>query len=67
MNDQSYRTTLVVQATPDQAFEAINDVRGWWSQDVEGRTDTVGAQFAYRGNQDGANVHRARIRVTEPG
>ncbi len=65
MNDQSYRTTLVVDATPDQAFEAINDVRGWWSQDVDGRTDTVGAEFAYRGNQDGVNVHRARIRVTE--
>jgi len=65
MNDQSYRTTLVVQATPDQAFDAINDVRGWWSQDVDGRTDTVGAEFAYRGNQDGVNVHRARIRVTE--
>ena len=65
MNDQSYRTTLVVQTTPDQAFEAINDVRGWWSQDVDGRTDTVGAEFAYRGNQDGVNVHRARIRVTE--
>ena len=65
MNDESYRTTLVVDATPDRAFEAINDVRGWWSQDVDGRTDTVGAEFAYRGNQDGANVHRARIRVTE--
>ncbi len=65
MNDQSYRTTLRVQATPEQAFEAINDVRGWWSQDVDGRTDTVGAEFAYRGNQAGANVHRAQIRVTE--
>ena len=65
MNDQSYRTTLLVDATPDQAFAAINDVRGWWSQDVDGRTDTVGAEFDYRGNQDGRNVHRARIRVVE--
>ncbi len=65
MNDQSYRTTLLVEATPDQAYAAINDVRGWWSQDVDGRTDTVGAEFDYRGNQDGVNVHRARIRVTD--
>jgi len=65
MNDQSFTTTLSVGATPDQAFEAINDVRGWWSQDVDGRTDTVGAEFAYRGNLDGRNVHRAQIRVTE--
>ncbi len=65
MNDQSYRTTLRVEATPEQAFEAINDVRGWWSQDVDGRTDIVGAAFDYRGNQDGTNVHRAQIRVTQ--
>jgi uncharacterized protein YndB with AHSA1/START domain len=65
MNDQSYTTTLVVEATPDAAFAAINDVRRWWSQDVEGSTDTVGAEFDYRGNQDGTNVHRARIRVAE--
>ena len=65
MTDQSYRTTVAVQATPQQAYEAINDVRGWWSQDVDGRTDTVGAEFAYRGNQDGENLHRAQIRVTE--
>jgi uncharacterized protein YndB with AHSA1/START domain len=65
MNEQSYRTTLQVPASPDRAYAAINDVRGWWSQDVDGRTDTVGAEFAYRGNQDGRNVHRARIRVTE--
>ena len=65
MTDQSYSTTLEVEATPAQAYEAINDVRGWWSQDVDGRTDIVGAEFAYRGNQDGENLHRAQIRVAE--
>jgi uncharacterized protein YndB with AHSA1/START domain len=65
MSQQSYTTTLSVGATPDEAFAAINDVRGWWSQDVDGSTDTAGAAFAYAGNRDGANVHRAQIRVTE--
>jgi hypothetical protein len=65
MNEQSFTTILSVEATPDEAFAAINDVRGWWSQDLDGSTDTVGAEFAYRGNHEGANVHRARIRVTE--
>ncbi len=27
--------------------------------------DTVGAEFSYRGNHEGRNVHRARIRVVE--
>jgi uncharacterized protein YndB with AHSA1/START domain len=65
MTDHSFATTLSVEATPDEAYAAINDVRGWWSQDVDGRTDVVGATFAFRGNQDGRNVHRARIEVTE--
>jgi hypothetical protein len=65
MNEQSFTTTLSVPATPAEAFAAINDVLGWWSQDVDGRTDEVGAEFDYRGNQDGVNVHRARIRVAD--
>ena len=65
VNDASFRTTLSVEATPDDAFAAINDVRGWWSQDVDGSTDTVGAVFGFRGNHEGRNVHRAQIEVTE--
>jgi uncharacterized protein YndB with AHSA1/START domain len=65
MTEHSFTTTLSVEATPDEAFAAINDVRGWWSRDVDGSTDTVGTTFAFRGNQDGRNVHRARIEVAE--
>ncbi len=65
MTDPSFTTTVLVEATPAEAYAAINDVRGWWSQDVEGDTDTVGAQFAFRGNDRGENVHRSRIEVTE--
>ena len=63
MNEKSFTTTLSVAASPTEAFAAINDVRGWWSRDVDGPTDEVGAEFAYRGNQDGVNLHRAQIRV----
>ncbi|MEP7091173.1 MAG: SRPBCC domain-containing protein [Nocardioidaceae bacterium] len=65
MNEHGYRTTISVPATPEAAFAAINDVRAWWSQDVDGPTDTLDAEFAYRGNHEGVNVHRAQIRVTE--
>ncbi|GAA2799207.1 hypothetical protein [Nonomuraea dietziae] len=33
--------------TPQEAFQAITDVRGWWSQEVEGVTDQVGGEFDY--------------------
>jgi hypothetical protein len=61
MTEHSYSTTIDVAVTPDEAFAAINDVRGWWSHDVEGSTDTVNEEFTFRGE----DVHRSRIRVTE--
>ena len=65
MDQTSYATTLVVEATPEAVFAAVNDVRGWWSMDLDGRTDTLGDEFTFRGNHEGQNVHRSRIRVTE--
>jgi uncharacterized protein YndB with AHSA1/START domain len=65
MDQHSYRTTFVVEATPDETFAAVNNVRGWWSEDLDGSTETVGAEFAFRGNHEGVNVHRAQIQVAE--
>jgi uncharacterized protein YndB with AHSA1/START domain len=65
MNQHSYRTVLLVDTGPETAYAAINDVRAWWSEDLEGTTDTVGAAYDFRGNHEGVNVHRARIQVTD--
>jgi uncharacterized protein YndB with AHSA1/START domain len=66
MSEQSYTTTLTVDRAPDEVFTAINDVRGWWSQEVEGRTDEVGARFRYRGHDEADTVeHLATIEVVE--
>jgi uncharacterized protein YndB with AHSA1/START domain len=61
MNDQNYTTTITVDAAPADTYAAINDVRAWWGADVEGRTDTPGAEFTYRGE----DKHRSLIKVTE--
>jgi hypothetical protein len=58
---QDFTTDLLVEATPQEAFDAILDVRGWWSEEVEGVTDQVGGEFDYH-YQD---VHRCTVRVTE--
>ena len=50
MNEHSYRTTVSVPATPEVLITAHG---------------VSGAEFAYRGNHEGVNVHRAQIRVTE--
>ena len=56
----NFTTTLFVDQTPDEMFAAINNVRGWWGEDVEGSTDSLG-EFTYR-HED---IHRCTIRVTE--
>jgi hypothetical protein len=34
--------------SPDEIFEAIKDVAGWWIGDVDGKGDKVGAVFKFR-------------------
>ena len=61
MTPPSFTTTISVDQSPEQVFAAINNVRGWWSQEIEGRTDKLGAEFTYR-YQD---VHRCTMKITE--
>ena len=48
MNTQDFTTTLVVDRTPKQVFEAVNNVRGWWTEDIEGLTNEAGDLFTVR-------------------
>jgi uncharacterized protein YndB with AHSA1/START domain len=60
MENQSFTASFLVDQTPEEAFAAINNVRGWWSEEIEGRTDELG-EFKYR-YQD---IHRCTIKITE--
>jgi hypothetical protein len=61
MIDVSFTTTFAVDQTADEAFAAINNVRGWWSGELEGSTDKLGDEFTYRY----ADVHQSRQKITE--
>lgn len=61
METRGYTTSFTVDQTPEEAFNAINNVRGWWSGDINGDTNKLGAEFTYR-VQD---VHRSKQKITE--
>ncbi|MGA9160634.1 MAG: SRPBCC domain-containing protein [Actinomycetota bacterium] len=67
MSDRSFTTSFLVDRTPEEVFEAINDVRGWWSGEnhgevvIEGDTDKMGASFIYRYK----DIHRSEQEITE--
>ena len=61
MEGKSFTTSIMVEQTPERVFHAINDVRAWWSGEIEGRTDALGADFTYRYKK----VHTTTQKITE--
>ena len=61
MSKHDFTTTIRVPRSPEEVFAAINDVRSWWTGDIEGRTDALGESFTYRHK----DIHRTTHRVTE--
>jgi len=59
--DHNYTTTFTVDQSPEEVFAAINNVRGWWSEAIDGATDKPGAAFNYHY----LDIHRATFKVTE--
>lgn len=52
--------SFTVEQTPQQVFDAVNDVRGWWGN-VVGDTATVGDEWVYFV----PDIHFTKFRTTE--
>lgn len=61
MATQDLTYTILVDQTPQQAFDAINNVRGWWSEEIEGNTDKLNETFIYQYE----DVHYSQITLIE--
>lgn len=61
MKSQNLTFTFTVDQTPDEAFAAINNVRDWWSGNIDGVTHQLGAEWSYRYK----DIHYSKQRITE--
>ncbi len=58
---KDYSAAILVDKTPEEAFDAINNVRGWWSGDIEGMTDKLGSVWTYRYK----DIHYSKQKITQ--
>jgi len=61
MENQDFTTTILVDQSPQEVFEAILNVRGWWSEEIEGGTEKINDEFTYHYK----DVHNCKMRLIE--
>jgi activator of Hsp90 ATPase-like protein len=61
MKQQDYTTSIVVDQPAGEVFRAISNVRGWWSEGVEGDTENLNDEFVYRHK----DMHYSKQRLVE--
>lgn len=59
--NKNFNITISVDKTPEEVFNAINNVRGWWSEEIEGNTDKLNEVFSYHYR----DIHLSKIKVVE--
>ncbi|WP_276502006.1 SRPBCC family protein [Terrimonas pollutisoli] len=61
MTKQDFSTTLVVDQTPGQVFNAINNPQHWWSGEINGSTEKLNDEFTYRYKE----LHFSKQRIVD--
>lgn len=47
MTKSDFTTTLLVDQTPEEVFNAINNARGWCPEEIEGSAEKLNDEFTY--------------------
>ncbi len=61
MEQKSFEISITVDATAQQAYEGINDVSKWWTENLEGHSHKLGDEFTVRFG----DVHYSRQKLVE--
>jgi hypothetical protein len=65
MQNHNFTSSFTVQQNPTEVFDAITNVRGWWTGEIEGDSKALGDEFSYR--YPGAHYSMQRITALESG
>jgi len=57
MEANSYTTSFTVDQTPEEVFKAVSNVRGWWSEQIDGDTDKLGGVFTFSHKTHHRSMH----------
>jgi hypothetical protein len=61
MNKEDYNTSFLVDQSPEEVYNAINNVRKWWSEEIEGPTDKLNKEWFYHYK----DIHLCKMKVVE--
>lgn len=61
MENNDFTISFDVAASPQEVFNAITNVRGWWSEEVNGNSEKLSDEFTYQY----MDVHRCNMRLIE--
>lgn len=60
-DQQSFTTSILVDQSPEAVFNAVTNVRGWWSEQIEGGTAKLNDEFLYHYK----DVHYCKVKLVE--
>lgn len=61
MENKNFNITFLVDQTPHEVFKAVNNVRGWWSEELEGSSENLDDEFTYRHG----DIHYSKHKLIE--
>jgi hypothetical protein len=61
MSASDFTTTLLLDQKPKEVFNAVTNVRGWWSEEIDGGTENLNDEFTYQYE----DVHKCKMKLIE--